>query len=399
MKSKNPLLIFSILLAGLLPATAALDDAQKLSTANNGFAFKLLKQLAKNQPAQNVFISPYSAATALQMVENGAAGQTKMEMQQVLGIENMPSAVVNAANQKISQVLNRPDTNVILTTANAIWYRTGTVVKPAFADCNRQFFGATIEPLDFADPHSVAVINHWADEKTHGKINHLLDNIAGDIQLFLANAVYFKGKWADPFDANDTKDKPFYLRVGQKTVPTMRKTKTFTYRRGTGYQAVRLPYQNGNFAMYVFLPDETSSPEKLLSIMSGDTWQRITKPGFSEKVGILELPRFKLEYRVGLNAPLQVLGMKTAFDSSADFSGITPSLSISAVLQKTFVEVKEEGTEAAAVTEIALPCSSLVIQDLKPFQMIVNRPFLFLIEDNQTGTILFMGTIFDPQTD
>ena len=214
-------------------------------------------------------------------------------------------------------------------------------------------------PLNFADPHSVDIINAWANEKTHGKISRIADGMIDPIytRLFLANAVYFKGKWAEPFDAKDTKDRPFHLRGGgQKNIPMMTQTKTFTYRRGTGYQAVRLPYQGENLAMYVFLPDTNSSPEKLLGIMNGDTWQRVTKPGFSEKEGTVVLPKFKLEYSVELNQPLQALGMKTAFDmDKADFSGIAPNLYISAARQKTFVEVKEEGTEAAAVTGMPVP--------------------------------------------
>jgi serpin B len=222
--------------------------------------------------------------------------------------------------------------------------------------------------------------------------------ISRDTLLFLANAVYFKGKWSEPFDVKDTKDRPFHLRGGsQKNVPMMTQTKTFTYRRGTDYQAVRLPYQSENLAMYVFLPDTNSSPEKLLGIMTGDSWQRVTKPGFSEKEGTVVLPKFKLEYSVELNQPLQALGMKTAFDPvGADFSGIAPQLFISAARQKTFVEVKEEGTEAAAVTGIAMETSAMMVPPPNPFQMIVDRPFLFLIEDNQTGTILFMGVMFNP---
>jgi serpin B len=179
----------------------------------------------------------------------------------------------------------------------------------------------------------------------------------------------------------------------------MTQTKTFTYRRGTGYQAVRLPYQDENLAMYVFLPDTNSSPEKLLGIMNGHNWQQVTKPGFSEKEGTLVLPRFKLEYRVELKQPLQALGMKKAFDPlGADFSGIAPQLYISDALQKTFVEVKEEGTEAAAVTGISVLSAAMPMPILDPFQMIVDRPFLFLIADRQTETILFLGVLFDPQT-
>jgi serine protease inhibitor len=400
MKLKIRLMAVLALLVGLHQVAASLADQQKLAAANNGFAFKLLKQLAKEQPAASIFISPYSASTVLQMVGNGTAGRTKAEMQQILGTTGLSSAAVNGANKDIAQSLNSGNTNVILTTANAIWYRQGAPVKPEFIACNQQFFGATVDGLNFQDPHSVDVINAWANEKTHGKISRIADGMIDPkyTQLFLANAVYFKGKWAEPFDAKDTKDWPFHLRGGsQKSVPMMTQTKTFTYRRGAGYQAVRLPYQGENLAMYVFLPDANSSPEKLLDIMNGDTWQRVTKPGFSEKEGTLVLPKFKLEYSVELKQPLQALGMKTAFDPlGANFSGIAPQLFISAARQKTFVEVKEEGTEAAAVTGIAMQAGGMMMPPPNPFQMIVDRPFLFLIEDSQTGTILFMGVMFDP---
>jgi len=401
MKAKIALIAVLVLLAGLNHVVASPAD-QQLAAANNGFAFKLLKQLAKEQPVANIFISPYSAATILQMVGNGAAAQTKVEMQQILGTTGLSPATMNAASKDIAQSLNSGNTNVILTTANAIWYRQGAPVKPDFIACNQQFFGSTVDALNFADPHSVDVINAWANEKTHGKISRIADGMIDPIytRLFLANAVYFKGKWADTFEVKDTKDRPFCLRGGsQKIVPMMTQTKSFTYRRGTGYQAVRLPYEGENLAMYVFLPDTNSSPEKLLGIMNGDVWQRITKPGFSGKEGTLVLPKFKLEYSVELKQPLQALGMKMAFDlDKADFSGIAPQLFISAARQKTFVEVKEEGTEAAAVTGIALTELSARMFPPDTFEMIMDRPFLFLIEDNQTGTILFMGVMFDPQT-
>ena len=178
----------------------------------------------------------------------------------------------------------------------------------------------------------------------------------------------------------------------------MSQSKTFTYRRGTGYQAVRLPYEGENLAMYIFLPDTNSSPEKLLHLMNGDVWRRITKPGFADEDGDLQLPKFKLDYSVELTQPLQNLGMKTAFDiDKADFSDMSPEpLHISGALQKTFVEVKEEGTEAAAITGIQTIAAGIEESPPKRFEMIVNRPFLFLIEDNQTGTILFMGLIYDP---
>ena len=175
----------------------------------------------------------------------------------------------------------------------------------------------------------------------------------------------------------------------------MEQTRKFTYRRGTGYQAVRLPYQGWALAMYVFLPDADSSPDKLIGIMTGDTWQRVTEPGFNKREGTVVLPRFKLEYGVELKAPLKVLGMRAAL-GRADFSGVSDrSLFVSAVRQRAFVEVNEEGTEAAAVTMMTIE-SSGPSNPPKPFEMIVDRPFLFLIEDRQTKTVLFMGVVYDP---
>jgi serine protease inhibitor len=384
-----------LLVLGLHAASPV--DQQKLASANIGFAFKLLKQLAKDQPGTNIFVSPYSASTVLQMACNGAGGQTKTEMQQVLGTTDLAAEALNAANKDCDRALNSLGTNVVLTTANALWYRKGTPVKPAFISCNQQFFGATVDALDFNDPRSVGIINAWASEKTHGRINGIADGLIDPLtELVLANAVYFKGRWLVPFEAKGTKDRVFHLRAGrQKQVPMMEQTRMFTYRRGSGYQAVRLRYLQWNLSMYVFLPDAGSSPEKLIGIMTGDTWQRVTQPGFSEREGTVVLPRFKVEYGVELKEPLKALGMRAAF-GKADFSGISDeSLFVSAVRQRAFVEVNEEGTEAAAVTGMPIP-SGIEENPPKPFQMIVDRPFLFLIEDQLTRMILFMGVVYDP---
>ena len=378
------------------------DDEHKLASANTGFAFKLLKQLTKDQPAKNIFISPFGVSTVLQMAGNGAGGQTKTEMQQVLGTTSLSQTIVNTASRDINQSLNSSDTNNILTIANAIWYQQGIPAKPDFIACNQQFFGATVDPLDFTNAHSADVINAWASDKTRGKITHIADGMMSPPpDLYLANAVYFKAKWQDPFDHSSTKDRAFQLRNGsQKQVPMMEKSRKFNYRRGSGYQAVRLPYEGWNLAMYVFLPDPSSSPEKLVGIMTGEKWERVTRPGFEDRDGTVVLPKFKLEYGVELEKPLKAMGMTVAFNpfGAADFSGISSRpLYISAVRQRTFVEVGEEGTEAVAVTGMTVPMSSGPEPiPPPPFKMIVDRPFLFLIADEQTGTVMFMGVIFEP---
>jgi serine protease inhibitor len=388
-----------VLLAGLWHPELAFAD-QALAASDNAFAFKLFRQLAGDQPGANISISPYSVATVLQMVENGAAGTTKAEMQQVLATSGLSSAALNAANKEIAQSLGSGNANVALTIANAIWYRSDTAVNPAFIAENRQFYDAQVDALDFADPHAVDVINAWASDKTHGKIPRIADRMIdpANTRLFLADAVYFKGKWSTPFAEKDTKKRPFYMRgVGQKVIPMMTQRKTLAYRQGSGYQAVRLPYEGENLAMYIFLPDADSGPQRILELLGGDAWERAIKPGFAFEEGSIVLPRFKVEYSVELRQPLRALGMKAAFDASiADFSGIAPRLFISAARHKTFVEVSEEGTEAAAVTGVGISLTALR-QPSKPFEMIVERPFLFMIEERRSGMIMFMGVVFDPQ--
>jgi serine protease inhibitor len=390
-------------LAGLQTLMAADASLSKLAAANNTFAFKLLKQLADRNSTENIFVSPYSAATALQMAANGAAGQTKLEMERVLETTNLYSQELNAASKAAADLLNPKDTNVILNTANALWYRQTAQIKPAFLEANRTFFTATIKALDFANvPAAEAEINQWASNQTHGRItgiaNGMIDPAYTD--LILANAIYFKGKWLDPFDKNLTKERPFHPATGAaKKLPMMEMSKMFSFRKGSDYQAVRLPYMGYNLAMYVFLPDPGSSPAKLLEIMNGDKWRRVTVPGFSDRAGLVVLPKFKLENTFELNQPLKALGMKTVFDQQkADLSGMfSDPHFISEVRQKTFVEVNEEGTEAAAVTEMATPMSSAFEENPpKPFEMIVDRPFLFAIVDTRSGMILFMGLVNNP---
>ena len=389
------------LFANLQINSAAESDLSKLAAANNTFAFKLLKQLVTEQPGASIFVSPYSAATALQMVGNGAAGQTKTEMQQVLETAGISTAALNEASKAAAALLDSKDTNLILTTANALWYRQGVTVKPGFIEANQKFFSSTVKALDFANvPAAEAEINQWASDQTHGRItgiaNGMIDPLYTD--LVLANAIYFKGKWLDPFDKKLTKERPFHPTSGAaKNLPMMEMSNKFTYGKGNGYQAVRLPYVSRALAMYVFLPDPGSSPAKLLQNMNGDSWQNITMPtapGFNYLPGLVVLPKFKLENSFKLNHALETLGMKTAFNQSkADFSGMfSDQHFISKVRQKTFVEVSEEGTEAAAVT-IVRETYGAVETPPKPFEMIVDRPFLFAIMDARSEMILFMGVV------
>jgi serine protease inhibitor len=398
MKHAKSLIAASLLLSSLGHSSMSLAD-QPLGAADNGFGFRLFKQLSKEQPNTNVSISPYSTATLLQMVGNGAAGKTLTEMKQLLGTTGLPASGVNAANKAIAQSLMSTNTHVILKTANAIWYRTGSSVKPAFIATNQQFYAATLDALNFADPQAVDHINAWASAKTEGKIPRIADGMIDpyNTQLFLANAIYFKGKWSSPFEVRNTKNRSFHLHGGgEKTIAMMQQLKDWEYRQGEDYRAVRLPYEDGNLAMYILLPDEHSTPAAVLSTLSGDNWQPVSKSGFIYAHVNLVIPKFKVEYSVELRDPLESLGMKSAFgDSNADFSGIAPGIFISQVRHKTYVEINEEGTEAAAVTG-----ATATLTAVRPIvDMTVDRPFLFLIEDKSTETILFLGVVFDPTSD
>jgi serpin B len=386
-----------ICLVGLLASTSLADDLGKLTDANTSFAFDLLKQIAKEQPGQNIFISPFSVSTVLQMTADGAAGETKAEMQRVLKTAGLPSEMLNAACKDLNLSLNS-QSNVILNLADGIWYKRGFHLKPGFVSNNKNFFQAELAGVDFLNPKSADIINDWADKKTRGKIQNVVRfPFEPNTRLILANAIYFKGKWEWPFDKSQTKPRAFRLANGKtEQTPMMSQRKTFSYQEGGGFQAVRLPYAGDRLQMYLFLPATNSSPQKLLADFNSENWRNKILSRFADREGTVVFPKFRLDYDVLLNEPLQALGMKHAFSDNADFSAMADEpLFVSEVKQKSFVDVNEEGTEAAAVTTVVM--HSLAIREpMKPFEMIVDRPFLFVIGDDQTKSILFMGVICDP---
>jgi len=398
---KSPKIIARNLLCsfiGLSASTVSAQDFEKLAAANNGFAFDLLKQIAKEQPDKNIFISPFSVSTALQMVCDGAAGETKSEMQRVLKTDGLKPSELNAACKSLNQSLNeQPD--VILNLANGIWYQKQFKLKPGFVADNKMFFQAELAGVDFANLNSAQTINDWADNKTRGKIQNVVQFPFPPLtRVILANAIYFKGKWVKPFDKSETKPRAFHLASGETNqTPMMRQSGKFSYQEADGFQAVRLSYAGDRLQMYLFLPEANSGPEKLL-VDFGENWHKKILPQFTERKGTLVFPKFKIEYDVKLSGPLKSLGMKRAFDfHNADFSAMADEpLFVSEVKHKSFVEVNEEGTEAAAVTTVVMAGRGAPMNPPKPFEMVVDRPFFFVIADQRTQSILFMGLISDP---
>jgi len=301
----------------------------------------------------------------------------------------------------LNQSLNS-QTNVILNLANAIWYENWIHFTPAFVSNNQKCFQVKIAGVDsFTNAESADIINDWAEKNTHGKIKQAVRfPFPASTRVVLANAIYFKGKWAEPFDKSQTKPRDFHLsKGGEKQVPMMRQSRTFSYQEGDGFQAVRLPYAGDRLQMYLFLPATNSSPQKLLANFNSESWHNKILPQFSDRKGMLVFPKFKLDYNILLNDSLEALGMKCAFvEGEADFSRMVDNdnLFITMVKQKSFVDVNEEGTEAAAVTTVMLSDSVMSLRPPKPFEMIVDRPFLFVIDDDSTKSVLFMGVIYDP---
>ena len=303
---------FGVLLwfAGLTVLAASSADQEKLASANTGFAFDLLKQITREKPGTNVFISPFSVSTVLQMVGNGAGGETKAEMQRVLKTAGLPAETLNAAGKDLNQSLNS-QTNVILNLANAIWYQEGFHLKPGFVSDNQNFFAAKLAGVDFAKPESAQTINDWADKSTRGKIKQVVQFPFPPLtRVILANAIYFKGKWDRPFDKQATKDHAFNVQPGgmPKQVPTMWQSGRFNYQQGEGFQAVRLPYAGKRLQMYLFLPDTNSSPAKLLAGMDHNTWRDKICSGISRPRRDPGLSAIQAGLRRGAQCPAEGAG-------------------------------------------------------------------------------------------
>jgi serpin B len=384
------------LICATLPAADI--DIEKLASANASFGFNLMMQLVGERPTDNVFISPYSVSAALQMVWQGAAGETKTEMDQALALTNFKTEAASNAYKELDSSIKTAAAKVALNVANSIWHAPNIELKPQFVSINQNFYGAKLSALDFTDPRSAGVVNSWVSEATHGKISKIVEPpLSSMTGLILANAIYFKGNWEHKFDNNGTKEQPFHLRDGrQKQTQMMRQSRKFSYQGSAGFQAIRLPYVGDRLAMLVFLPATNSSPNTFLADLNGEAWREKIMPKFQERPGTIALPRFKLEFKADLVRSLKGMGIQQAFSSAANFSGIANAgLYVSGVDHASFVEVNEEGTEAAAATDVRVALTS-AMPTVRPFQMIVDRPFFFVIEDSSTHSILFMGAINDP---
>ena len=390
--------LFAILIgAPLANHTRAADS---LFEGNAAFAFDLYSRLKEKEG--NLFFSPYSISTCLAMTYAGARGDTEKQMAAVLHFNQKPDEL-HSAFGTLQRQLNDAGTRkgVELSIANALWAQKGHPFRPEFVKVAFGQYGAKLNQVDFTTQADAAAeeINGWVAEKTKNKIQDILSpgSLDASTRLALVNAIYFKGEWVKRFEKGATVSQPFFLSKSRKQdVPLMYQTEKVRYVEDSTIQAVELPYEGNQLSMVILLPKDIEGCAKLeglLNLRNLTTW---LKAMTSRKV-VLHVPRFKMESSFNLLAELKEMGMGDAFGPKADFSGMdgTSNLFISTLLHKAWVEVTEEGTEAAAATVLALTLSAAAPEPMPPVFR-ADHPFIFLIRHNRSGSILFLGRVADP---
>lgn len=382
-------LVVLVAVSGCINSSISPENAKALADAHNTFGFKLFGELRGNEPGKNLLISSSSISLALSMVHSGAAGETLAAMEKTLEIQGFNQTAFDRDNRDLMAVLATRDPKVELSIANSIWLNKGFAIKPEYQKNMETYYNARATSLDFGLQSSIDTINSWVADKTRGKITKVLKQAEKDEVAYLINAIYFNGKWTYQFDKKDTTDGTFYGKDKETKIPMMRKFHEYNYFENDEFQAIRLPYGTGTAAMYVFLPKDMDS---FLGKMDGSNWTSWLEQ-MRPMDGTIVLPKFKFEYEKELAEELKALGMGIAFSDFANFSGMSDtSIAISRVIHKTYIDVNEEGTEAAAVTVVGMRTTSVPIPK-KPFYMEVNKPFFFGIRDEATGELLFMGVV------
>lgn len=393
----------------LTTPNVAPSDLAAVANGNNAFAFDLYRLIRQEKQASNVFYSPYSISLALAMTYAGSRGQTEQQMTQALHL--LPQARLHPALNRLDLELaqrgkgaggkvaqGKDGQGFRLNIANALWGQKSYPFLPEFLDLLAENYGAGLRLLDFADPESSrATINKWVSDQTEGRIKNLIPPGVLDklTRLVLTNAIYFNAAWSRPFEKSQTQDGAFHLTGGgQVTVPMMKTTESLGYAEGQNVQAVELPYDGQELAMVILLPKAVQFEAFEGALDAGQVNGLLNK--LSPRQVALSMPRFKIESEFNLAETLAALGMPAAFSGEADFSGMDGgrNLFISDVVHKAFVSVDESGTEAAAATAVVMRLTSIMPE--QPVEVTVDRPFVFLIRDLQTGTILFVGRVVNP---
>jgi len=405
MTSKRSLLGICSAIVGMSALTVTMlveanggSPTEALMNGNTAFALDLYGELREEEG--NLFFSPYSISTALAMTYAGARGNTEKQMAQVLHF-TLPQDQLHPAFASMEAALKaiQEKGEIELRVANALWPQKDYVFLKEFLELTKKYYGSAITPLDYKTAHEAArrTINAWVEEKTNDKIKDLIQEGVLDAltRLVLTNAIYFKGNWATQFDKNRTEDAPFHLLSGKSVeTPLMHQKQTCGYAEFEGLQVLELPYVGDALSMVVLLPKEVDGLAELEHRLTVENLEKWTNQLRKQEVSIF-LPKFSMTSQFQLGKTLASMGMPDAFNMSADFSGMdgTKNLFISAVIHKAFVAVDEEGTEAAAATGVVISLKAAP----RPAPVFrADHPFVFIIRDNVSGSILFFGRVVDP---
>jgi serine protease inhibitor len=367
--------------------------------SGNSFAFDIFKKIAESaDPSENIIISPLSISYALSMTLNGANGTTRDAMIEALRVNGITIDELNAAFHGLTEALLNVDERVIMSVANSVWSEDDFNVKQAFIDILTNFYNAESESFDINDPTVPQKVNTWIEGKTNGLIKEMISSLPDNTVMLLINAIYFKAKWKFEFDPEETLNNVFYLNSGAtQDVPTMMQNGDFKVYAGDGFKVGEFPYGQGNYVMDIILPDTYNGTNSIINSMTD-----VTFAGWISQLTKMEadvyIPRFKYTYKKKLVDVLSDMGMGIAFSDGADFTNIadTPPLVISDVIHQAFIETNEEGTEAAAATVVIIGNTSA---GPDKFVFNANHPFLYIIREVTTGSIIFMGRVSNPLTE
>jgi serpin B len=377
------------------PLTSAED---RIVNGSNEFAFRIFSRLSQAEGSNNVFISPLSISSALTMAYNGSNTETKEAFEKTLNMELQSEEEINQSYQSLYKLLVGIDPQVKFQSANSLWSNNNFTLQPPFVSTCQTFFDARVQSLNFADPNAKNTINNWVNEKTNGRIESIVDEVRPEHLLFLINAIHFKGTWTYQFDPRKTVDGSFKLENGGEVTTKFMALEKARYRlyQDATKQLVELPYGNGQFSMVLLVPQDQQKVAQLVDEMSSANLNQWLIQADSTSLD-LYLPKFTFAYEKTLNDILIDMGLGEAFGSHADFSRMMAGLEkgdarISKVKHKAFVEVNEEGTKAAAATSV-----EIVLTISNPPRFIrLDRPFVFLIREKATNTLLFAGKLMTP---
>lgn len=368
---------------------------EEFQTAYLNFSWDILKKSSEN--SGNIMISPVSIYLALAMTQNGAAGQTKEQMKNTLYSEKITEDDLNVELKKLMNYLNADNETTDLTVANSIWYRKGFEADETFLQKNADYYSSDIKSLDFTKKEAPAAINRWVSDATNKTIDKIIDKINEDVMIYLINAIYFKGDWEVPFNANDTYKQTFNSIQGAVDTDFMHSRGNMEYLQSGGVEGIVLPYKGDKFSFFALIPEKDKTAREMINELSPLEIVEIIDSKESKNLE-LTIPKFESRYEDSLVDELSKMGMGSAFEpANADFSLMQKSRSmdlyISDVKHKTFIRVDEKGTEAAAVTSVEVVLTSMPVE----FQSVVfDRPFVYGIVDLENGLPLFIGIMENP---